>query len=44
MFAVAFDLVVAETQKHHPKNVPQAYSDIGSTLAVFGFESVQVNL
>lgn len=44
MFAVAFDLVVAETQKHHPKSVPQAYTDIGSTLAVFGFDRVQGSL
>lgn len=41
MFAIAFDLVVAETAQHHPKGVPQAYSDIGSTLATFGFERVQ---
>ena len=27
MFAIAFDLVVAEAQKHHPKGVAQAYSD-----------------
>ncbi len=33
MFAVAFDLVVADTAQHHPKGVSQAYADIGSTLA-----------
>jgi virulence-associated protein VapD len=44
MFAVAFDLVVAETEKHHPKSVPQAYTDIGSTLAEFDFNRVQGSL
>lgn len=28
MYAVAFDLVVAETEQHHPKGVSQAYADI----------------
>lgn len=38
MFAIAFDLVVADTAQHHPKGVSQAYADIGSTLANFGFD------
>ena len=25
MYAVAFDLTVADTEKHHPKGVSQAY-------------------
>ena len=29
MYAVAFDLVVADTERHHPKGVTQAYTDIG---------------
>jgi len=29
------------TRKHHPKGVPQAYADIGSTLKNFGFERIQ---
>jgi hypothetical protein len=33
MFAIAFDLVVADTEKHHPKGVSQAYTDIAVTLA-----------
>jgi len=33
MFAIAFDLVVADTLQHHPKGVSQAYIDIGVTLA-----------
>lgn len=44
MFAVAFDLVVAETAHNHPKGVSQAYADIGSTLANFGFDRVQGSL
>jgi virulence-associated protein VapD len=38
MYAVAFDLVIAETEKHHPKGVTQAYTEIG---AVLGGELVQ---
>jgi virulence-associated protein VapD len=41
MFAIAFDLVVVETEKHHPKGVSQAYTDIGSALERFGFRRVQ---
>ena len=41
MFAIAFDLVVIDTEKHHPKGVSQAYSDIGSTLDRFGFRRIQ---
>jgi virulence-associated protein VapD len=41
MFAVTFDLVVAETSKRHPKGVTQAYNDISDTLRQFGFERIQ---
>ena len=41
MAAIAFDLVVAEAQKHHPKGIAQAYADIKFTLAVHGFDWVQ---
>lgn len=44
MFAIAFDLVVAETAIHHPKGVPQAYTEIGCTLVKFGFNRVQGSL
>ncbi len=44
MFAIAFDLVVAATAENHPRGVSQAYSDIGGTLANFGFNRVQGNL
>ena len=41
MFAVAFDLVVADTERHHPKGVSQAYSDIADALSRFGFRRIQ---
>jgi len=41
MFAIAFDLVVADTEKYHPKGVSQAYSDISSTLEQFAFRRIQ---
>ena len=44
MFAIAFDLVVAETERRHPKSVPQAYADIGISLGKFGFARVQGSL
>ncbi len=39
MYAVAFDLVVADTQLHHPKGVAQAYTEIGAVLAEARFPS-----
>jgi virulence-associated protein VapD len=44
VFAIAFDLVVAETLQRHPKGVTQAYLDIESTLARRGFNRVQRSL
>ena len=44
MFAIAFDLVVADTSKNHPKNITQAYADIRSALTGFGFEWRQGSL
>ncbi|RVU17425.1 virulence factor [Methylobacterium oryzihabitans] len=44
MFAIAFDLVVAEVQKHHPKGISQACNDIRATLAAFGFDWTQGSL
>ena len=44
MYAVAFDLVVADTEQHHPKGVAQAYTEIGTILAEFGFRWVQGSL
>jgi virulence-associated protein VapD len=44
MFAGAFDLTVADTERSHPKGVSQAYTDIGATLPNFGFERIQGSL
>jgi len=44
MFAIAFDLVVVDTEQNHPKGVSQAYAEIGATLAQFGFRRVQGSL
>ena len=41
MFAIAFDMTVADVLKHHPKGVSQAYRDIGAALRPFGFDRVQ---
>lgn len=44
MYAVAFDLVVEETEKRHPKGVTQAYTEIGAVLGEHGFRRVQGSL
>jgi virulence-associated protein VapD len=44
MYAIAFDLVVADTEQHHPKGVSQAYADIGAVLYEYGFKRVQGSL
>jgi virulence-associated protein VapD len=44
MYAVAFDLVVADTEKNHPKGVAQAYTEIGAILGEHGFRRVQGSL
>jgi virulence-associated protein VapD len=41
MFAISFDLVVADTEKHHPKGVSQAYTDIHDTLSRYRFRRIQ---
>lgn len=41
MFAIAFDLVVAETLKHHPKGVRAAYDEIERQLSEVGFQRAQ---
>jgi virulence-associated protein VapD len=40
MFAIAFDLVVADTEAHHPKGISQAYADIRA-LQRYGFRNIQ---
>jgi virulence-associated protein VapD len=44
MFAIAFDLTVRDTTKHHPKGMSAAYRDVGNLLAEFDFEWVQGSL
>lgn len=41
MFAIAIDLNVAEAERSHPRGKRRAYSDIATTLRLFGFERVQ---
>jgi virulence-associated protein VapD len=41
MFAIPFDLTVAETNRVHPKGVSQAYLDIGQVLENYGFRGIQ---
>jgi virulence-associated protein VapD len=44
MYAVAFDLTVADTELHHPKGISQAYTEIGAVLGEHGFRRVQGSL
>ncbi len=41
MFAIAFDLLLHQTEATHPKSVSQAYADIGAILSRYGFTRVQ---
>jgi virulence-associated protein VapD len=41
MFAIAFDLTVAEAEKRHPDGYAQAYADIGKTIRQYGFKRIQ---
>lgn len=41
MFAIAFDLTVAETERRHAKGVAQAYADISVALSRFAFRRIQ---
>ena len=41
MFAIAFDMVVADIRMHCPKGISSAYTEIAKTVAPFGFERVQ---
>jgi virulence-associated protein VapD len=44
MYALAFDLEVAEAQRLHPVGATRAYSDIGKVLIGFGFQWTQGSL
>ena len=41
MFAIAFDLVVAEVERNYPRHFRLAYGDIENTLRRFGFGRIQ---
>lgn len=41
MFAIAFDLVVVDTEANHPKGISQAYADIRAVLQRYGFHGIQ---
>jgi virulence-associated protein VapD len=41
VFAIAFDLRVADTEQNHPKGISQAYRDICVTLEKFQFRGIQ---
>ncbi len=41
MFAIAFDLVVADTLRHHPQGVTKACADVEKSLLRFGFSRAQ---
>ncbi len=41
MFAIAFDLVVADLKGKHPRGVAQAYSEVAKTLEKHGFKGIQ---
>ena len=41
MFAIAFDLVVAEVERVYPRHFSYAYGDIQQMLSRFGFTRIQ---
>ena len=41
MLAIAFDLVVAEVQRLHPRSVPAAYAELGRVLSRHGYQWIQ---
>ena len=41
MLAIAFDLIVADAEEHHPRGVSAADADIAGTLRQFSFERIQ---
>ena len=41
MFAIAFDLVVADAERNHPRGATAAYAEIGSTLRRYKFDRIQ---
>ena len=41
MFAIAFDMNVAEIRRSYPKHASAAYLEIERTLGAFGFKRIQ---
>ena len=41
MFAIAFDMTVADIWAHYPKGISSAYNEIARIVAPLGFERVQ---
>lgn len=41
MYAITFDLIVAELQKRHDKGVSYAYAEVASVLSGYGFNRIQ---
>lgn len=41
MFAIAFDMTVAEMERLHPRSVRVGYDEIGRTLARYDFAWIQ---
>lgn len=44
MYAVAFDLTIADAEKYHPKGMAKAYMEIGAVLMEHGFRRGQGSL
>ena len=41
MFAIVFDLVIADVEASYSRHISQAYADIGRTLRRFGLGAIQ---
>jgi virulence-associated protein VapD len=41
MFAITFDMTVADIRQYYPKGISAAYTEIARVLAPFGFERDQ---
>jgi virulence-associated protein VapD len=41
MFAIAFDLKIADVEALHPRGFQSAYAEVGATLRKFDFRRVQ---
>ena len=41
MFAIAFDLVVSEVERHYPRHFSSAHGEVEGTLSRFGLARIQ---